>query len=726
MDNQTVSFDLEVIKIRNWFAEQLNAMSEIIALSEQQASGVGASGALAISSLVTNLTEEANRLVHGKFRFLIIGDFNRGKSTILNAFFEQNLLPVGVTPTTAIPTFVKYSDQEKVLVHKKDGSTESLSYDKYREKYTLNSKGVKDQIKRLYDNSVGKWLNPLDCAEFFCPIEALAQGVEFIDTAGLNHTEEENQKTFSYIPQCHAILFVLAADQQFTQQEQDYLKKLLGVKQEIEDGESQQQVPLNQTKDAEGFPKKHARPIFYLINKWELVEEEHKEEIHEYFVESFCDCLDIGVEESERLWGDKVFDVYAKTALDSLKQGKSLEGTGLKEFQKRLSDFLIEDRLITELAQAVYAAEFIKGQVVSKVDERLLVLRDDVKSLENKIDKSKPYVALMKEIVRNLESHVKTDKQNCTNTLGLEYSNFFNKLIVKFEREFEMPPVDGLTDTQRAEYIGKLQEKLAQYRQDKLTDWQNLSQGMLLRSLGDLKTFFDEKLVEYSKSREDIRDILSQGTFALRSQKQSTASLDPSVDEANLSSAGSSAVGKMILGAGGGTVGVLAGGVGAATLANLAGAHIVLGTIGAGLALTPVGWALLGASAIAGGGLAWWQRRGEVQRFQKQMLEQVKQEFEKLVEPSKVSELKERVGKLFDPFEELARKMVDDAASLEASLNNLLESKKTTEVNYEAEEERLQALVTNVAKQCQTIINKYQEIHSEVIKQGSVDVGSNL
>ena len=151
-----------------------------------------------------------------------------------------------------------------------------------------------------------------------------------------------------------------------------------------------------------------------------------------------------------------------------------------------------------------------------------------------------------------------------------------------------------------------------------------------------------------------------------------------------------------------------------ATLANLAGAHIVLGTIGAGLALTPIGWTLLGASAVAGGALAWWQRRGEVEKFQKEMQEKVKKEFQKLLEPEKVLNLKEQVGKLFDPFQNLAKSIGNDVQSLEDSLNNLLQSKRKTEVNCQAEGERLQTLSSNIDVQFQIIQAKYEEIERKI------------
>ncbi|WP_016953809.1 dynamin family protein [Anabaena sp. PCC 7108] len=709
MYNQNNAFDLEATKIRPWFAEELGKMRQIIAQSEKQATKQGASGELALSAFINNLDQEIEKLKNGKFRFLIIGDFNRGKSTILNAFFEQELLPMGAVATTAIPTFVKYGEEEKVLVHKKDGTKERLSFKQYKEQYTLNSGKVKEQIKNIF-KSVGGWLNPLDYAEFYCPIEVLSRGVEFIDTAGLNHTEEENNKTFSYISQSQAILFVLAADQQFTIPEKDYLQRFLEVKKEIEKSDIQPEVRQNELQNKSY--KNQVRPIFYLINKWENIDEESKEDVHGAFVDGFCKCLKINENEAEKMWGDTVFDVCAKTALESLRQGNSIDGTGIKEFQKRLNDFLIHERLMTELLQTVYTAKFVATGVGSKINERLFVLKDDLKTLEGKIEKTKPCIALMKKGVQILETNVRTQKDACIDKIGGEYHKYFSDLVINFERDFEMPPVSGLKDNEREQYTRTLEKKLTQYRQEKLENWHNISKGIVLGIINPLNDSFNKEIDDYTQQRDVIREILNPKNFNARNQTGLSIHANDSSEEVSLDKADANAIIKMLMGGTGGTVGTIAAGAGTVAIANMAGANLFLLT--AGLALTPVGWALLGASAVVGGGLAWWQRRGEVQKFQKEMQEKVKKEFQKLLEPDKVSNLKKQVSQLFEPFQNLATLISEDVQSLEKSLNNVLESKRTTEVNCEAEEERLKILLNSISAQLEIINAKYEEIERKI------------
>jgi ribosome biogenesis GTPase A len=50
------------------------------------------------------LNELNERLSQGRFHLAVLGQFKRGKSTLLNALVGESILPVGVVPLTAAPT----------------------------------------------------------------------------------------------------------------------------------------------------------------------------------------------------------------------------------------------------------------------------------------------------------------------------------------------------------------------------------------------------------------------------------------------------------------------------------------------------------------------------------------------------------------------------------------------------------------------------------------------
>lgn len=704
----------EATKIRLWFSGNLEEMANLILKSEETAIEEGASGKLSISAFANNLQNMARKLESGKFRFLIIGDFNRGKSTILNALFKQKLLPMGATATTAIPTFVKYGHQKEVIVYKKNGATERLSLEDYRKNYTLNSKHVKDKVKRIFKN-VEEWLDPLDFAEFYFPLDALYGGVEFVDTAGLNHTIEEDERTFSFVQSCHAIFFVLSADEQFTQKEQEYLKRFLNKKKEIENFEKTTEITIQEDRYIENSYEGDdlARPIFYLINKWENVEDEDKDEIREAFTEAFSKCLGIELTKIEQMWGESVFDVHAKTALEKLGRGEHYDNTGLDVFEERLNSFLIHERLTTEIIQAVDSAKIASTQVVEKVDDRLAILSENVESLEKKISEADPHIAVMRKIIQVLEAKTSDLKDSCINKIGKEYISYFSELVSNFERDFSIPSAHGLVDSQREEYAQNLQRQLAEYRQRKLDSWHEISKGIVLEYLSNLKDYFQDEISEYSTKREQIREILNGKSFSIEERIQISSHENFSSGDISLTAAKAGAMTKMLVGATGGVLGVTTAGIGASTAANVyAGTHILLA---AGMSLTPVGWALIGAGIATGGALAWWQRRNEIQKFQDDMKKRVKKEFEKILDTSKVLNLKEKVGELFSPFDFLVDQMSNDIDSLENSFKNLIDSKKNSDINFEQESARLGKLKSDVLDQLNKIEARYESISSDIV-----------
>src|SRR5437899_9190810 len=52
----------------------------------------------------------AERAAEGRFYVACVGQFKRGKSTLLNALARTDLLPTGIIPVTSVPTVLRYGD----------------------------------------------------------------------------------------------------------------------------------------------------------------------------------------------------------------------------------------------------------------------------------------------------------------------------------------------------------------------------------------------------------------------------------------------------------------------------------------------------------------------------------------------------------------------------------------------------------------------------------------
>ena len=85
----------------------LTALDEPSALAEQEDRAV--------------LGDLRSRLLERRLRILVAGEAKRGKSTLINALLGRALLPVGVTPLTALATTVRYGADEAVTAVFGDG-----------------------------------------------------------------------------------------------------------------------------------------------------------------------------------------------------------------------------------------------------------------------------------------------------------------------------------------------------------------------------------------------------------------------------------------------------------------------------------------------------------------------------------------------------------------------------------------------------------------------------
>jgi len=72
------------------------------------------------------IQELCGRLTEERFHLAILGQFKRGKSTLVNAFLGEPLLPASVVPLTSIPTFLRPGPKRLLRIFFLDGRGEEF------------------------------------------------------------------------------------------------------------------------------------------------------------------------------------------------------------------------------------------------------------------------------------------------------------------------------------------------------------------------------------------------------------------------------------------------------------------------------------------------------------------------------------------------------------------------------------------------------------------------
>ena len=196
--------------------------------TETSASTDGASRLLRLGGLAEELAAEplaeearelAERVSEGRFYVACIGQFKRGKSTLLNALVGHEVVPTGFVPVTAVPTVIRFGDVLHARVRMHDGSWQDVAMPDLKEYVTEehnpeNQKGV-------------------DGAEVFIPSPLLSTGMCFVDTPGLGSVFTGNTAaTHAFIPHIDAALVVVGADPPIAGEE---LKLVEAVGKQVQD-----------------------------------------------------------------------------------------------------------------------------------------------------------------------------------------------------------------------------------------------------------------------------------------------------------------------------------------------------------------------------------------------------------------------------------------------------------------------------------------------------------
>ena len=139
------------------------------------------------------------RLEEGRAYVAVLGQFKRGKSTLLNALVGARVLPVGVLPVTSVVTVVRHGPRASAVVRLRSG-----------DRLNVSPEGLAAYVSELENPGNAKGV---EAVEVFVPAPLLAEGMCLIDTPGVGSTYDANtEATRDFLPHLDAAILVVGAD----------------------------------------------------------------------------------------------------------------------------------------------------------------------------------------------------------------------------------------------------------------------------------------------------------------------------------------------------------------------------------------------------------------------------------------------------------------------------------------------------------------------------------
>jgi len=302
-----------------------------------------------------NLSELQTRLSGGRLHFAVLGQFNRGKSTFINALLGIKALPASVLPLTSVPTVIEYGAEQQCKIRFTDGKEDLI---------------VKDTVEKM-ESSLRQYVaeesNPENkfCvrdATVTCKSDLLVNGTVLIDTPGFGSTHLHNtQTTLGLLIECDAALFLLSADPPMTQTEMEFLKHV----------------------------KERVSKIYFVLNKVDLLTAEGLEEV-DRFIKGIL-SKKLGFPSDTALYHTSAIKGYA-------------EGSGLDAVKREVLDFMVREKYFTlsEALQEKYAEA--TTAIKSLLDTKLNTLQTPLTSAKDELS---TITGAIQSLGLELESQVK-------------------------------------------------------------------------------------------------------------------------------------------------------------------------------------------------------------------------------------------------------------------------------------------------------------------------------
>ena len=306
--------------------------------------------------------EWRKKLETNAFNLVVVGQFKRGKTCLINAMLGADILPVSVIPLTSIVTVLVYSETKGAKVSFNNGDTADIAVESIFDYVTET--GNPNNAKGVLEVTV------------FYPSAYLKDGVRLVDTPGVGSVYVHNTDVaYRFLPRSDAAFFLLSVDQPVSSAEVEFLKDV----------------------------RQYASRIFFLLNKTDYLSAEEVKRSLAFTEQTLQEIM--GPENI------RIFPISAKLGLRAKQNGseKELAASGLPRFAEALDRFLAKDK-------GKVLIESVSGNLLKLLARERLETELKLKSLETPVEQIRDKIAAFE----SRKQHLVEERQTFDAVFGSE------------------------------------------------------------------------------------------------------------------------------------------------------------------------------------------------------------------------------------------------------------------------------------------------------------------
>ncbi|MGN0245834.1 MAG: dynamin family protein [Lachnospiraceae bacterium] len=345
---------------------------------------------LNMSTASENLDKLSKKVNNDTFKIQVIGTFKNGKSTFINSLLGEAVLPAYALPCTAVINEVKYGEKKEAILYFRNPLPENLPASisskalAHMQKHNMKDvpplhieySELEDYVVIPMGEDPKEMLleSPYEKVELFWPLQMLKEGVEIIDSPGLNESDTRARVTMDYLSKADAILFVLAADHLCSKDEMEFVENYL---------------------NAYGFTDP-----FFVVNRYDLIQEREKERIVKFAEMKLAGFTT-----------NPIYCISAQKALDGVVKNDAelIEESRITPFVTHLTNFLTKDKGKIKLSQpARELKRILNNEALYKViPSQRAMLDSSLDDVRARYEAAKPRLEMLRSKKEQLISKLK-------------------------------------------------------------------------------------------------------------------------------------------------------------------------------------------------------------------------------------------------------------------------------------------------------------------------------
>ena len=305
-----------------------------------------------IEELIRKLKEDQVNLV-------ILGHFNRGKSTFINSLVGENLLPTSIIPLTSVITLIKYGEVFKADVYFKDKTRREIA--------------VEEIVSYATESGNPRNEKNVERIEVSFPAPYLKEGIVIVDTPGFSSVHVDNSLiTQRYLPEADVAMFLIGVDPPISQTEVEFLKQT----------------------------KVFTSKIFILQNKIDQVDPAERQqslEFSRHIIET-----QLGLENL------KIYPISAKLALEGelRRDPEKVAASLLPDFEKDLEAFLLREKGGTVLLASINQGLKLLAEAKMALELEKTATQTPLADLKTKVETFNERIAAIQQEQKDMKDQI--------------------------------------------------------------------------------------------------------------------------------------------------------------------------------------------------------------------------------------------------------------------------------------------------------------------------------